>query len=219
MLTLLCVIVSASLLFVVVHATRLTGRTLWGHPPGAVVILWLVVTAVSGAQLFVPGWYDALYRDPEAILHRGQLWRLVTAMLVQDGWAAGMAFNLVLLAVVAVPAARYLGGPAAVSVFLGTGITLNVLGTLFGSSGGGNSGATLALAGAVTGHAAAAVLTRRVRATTSAILPAVTPLVIGSLAVAVAEYHGLAVILGFGVGALMLLVRPGTFPRSNEVPG
>ena len=53
----------------------------------------------------------ALRRDAAA-LSDGQLWRLLTALLVQDGGIPGTVFNLLGLVAVGVAAERRLGRPA-----------------------------------------------------------------------------------------------------------
>ncbi|MER7504151.1 rhomboid family intramembrane serine protease [Nonomuraea pusilla] len=109
----------------------------------------LAVLAVTGvpsvAQFAVPGLVPALMRDPDAIAH-GQWWRLVTALVVQDGGVAGTLVNLGFLAVLGHLAERALG-PARWLLFYATGaVAGETSGYLLGQPGAGNSVALCGLA-------------------------------------------------------------------------
>jgi hypothetical protein len=84
-------------------------------PAGA---LWLVIAVPSVAQLTVwPGLETALERNRHAIVDHGELWRLVTALVVQDGGWGGAIFNLWTLALLAPVAIRLCGVPLALVSF------------------------------------------------------------------------------------------------------
>ncbi|SEM88577.1 rhomboid family intramembrane serine protease [Nonomuraea pusilla] len=117
----------------------------------------LAVLAVTGvpsvAQFAVPGLVPALMRDPDAIAH-GQWWRLVTALVVQDGGVAGTVVNLGFLAVLGHLAERALG-PARWLLFYATGaLAGETSGYLLGQPGAGNSVALCGLAAALAMSAA-----------------------------------------------------------------
>ena len=67
-----------------------------------------MTAAVSVAGLVAEPVLVALRRDAVA-LSDGQLWRLLTALLVQDGGVPGTVFNLLGLVLVGVAAERRLG--------------------------------------------------------------------------------------------------------------
>lgn len=206
------------LAFLAVSSTRtgLEGPGMWGRPPGGAVALWAAVAIVSVTQFVVSGWLDALMRDPDQIREHGQVWRLGTAMFVQDGGVPGTVFNLVVLAVVAVPAARYFGSGLLWALFLGLGIVFNLIGTLYGSSGAGNSGATMAVACALVGHTFGAWLRDRRLVETREALFCLIPLVVGAAAWAWFDYHGEAEVVGWLVGLVLGLALPTRYPRTRQ---
>ena len=83
---------------------RTTGRT------PATLALAALVALPSLLQLAAPALLTALQRDRDLILRDGQLWRLVTALVVQDGGPIGLLFNLTALALLGTVAERLLGG-------------------------------------------------------------------------------------------------------------
>lgn len=107
----------------------------------------VAVTAVpSLLQFALPGLEPALMRDPAAIAG-GQWWRLVTALVVQDGGLFGTVFNLLTLAALAVLAERTLG-PARMLLLYATGAVVGeITGYVLGVAGAGNSITVCALAG------------------------------------------------------------------------
>lgn len=212
LLVLELVVVLVVLLAVMERRTGLAERALWWHPPRSAIALWTAVAVTSALQFVVPGWYAALFRSPGQIVHHGQVWRLLSAVFVQDGGASGAAFNLVLLAVAAVPVSRYFGGPAMWLLFLGCGVGLNLLGAVYSASGAGNSGATLAMVCALLGHTAAVGLLRRGAVAPETVLLAVAPLLLGALTWALLDYHGEAQVLGWAVGAVLGHLAPRRFP-------
>lgn len=194
--------------------TGLTGPTMWRRPPASAIALWAAVAVMSAAQFAIHGWEEALRRDPTQIGH-GQLWRLVTSIFVQDGGSAGTILNLAILAIVAVPAARYFGGATMWALFLGVGIALNVIGAAYGSVGAGNSGATLGLTCALVGHTSGAALRDRGLVAVRTLPLCVIPPIVGALAWALFDYHGEAEVIGWLVGLTLGLILPQRFPPTK----
>ncbi len=64
-----------------------------GRAPVTLALAALVAIP-SLLQLVFPAPLTALQRDRDLILHNGQVWRLVTALVVQDGGLIGLIFNL-----------------------------------------------------------------------------------------------------------------------------
>jgi hypothetical protein len=91
------------------------------------------VAIPSVLQPVFPPLLRVLERDPNQIEHHGQVWRVLTYVVVQDGGAVGTASNLVLLAVVALTTAHTMRSGTTVGVFvLGAlwfaGLSLGTLG-------------------------------------------------------------------------------------------
>jgi membrane associated rhomboid family serine protease len=103
--------------------------------------------AVSIAGLVAPSLVDALGREPVA-LSEGQLWRLLTSLLVQDGGVPGTVLNLVGLAVLGALVERRVGRGWWLAGYLGAGLVGEVVGWAgWQPSGAGNSVAVCGLAG------------------------------------------------------------------------
>jgi membrane associated rhomboid family serine protease len=108
-----------------------------------------VTAAVSIAGLVAEPVLLALRRDAAA-LSDGQLWRLLTALLVQDGGVPGTVFNLLGLVLVGVAAERRLGARAWLAAYLAGGLTGEFVGWAgWQPIGGGNSVGVCGLAGAL----------------------------------------------------------------------
>ncbi|MEV6931408.1 rhomboid family intramembrane serine protease [Dactylosporangium sp. NPDC051485] len=98
------------------------------RPPVATMATFAVVAVFSLLQLTVaPGLFEALRRDRAAIAD-GQVWRLVTSVVVQDGGWPGTISNLVALAVLGTLAERLWG----TGRWLGIALAVQVLGGLWG---------------------------------------------------------------------------------------
>ncbi|MFN8541792.1 MAG: rhomboid family intramembrane serine protease [Thermomicrobiales bacterium] len=117
--------------------------------PLATIALCCLVGIPSLLQLPFPRLLYALRRDGDQILHHGELWRLFTALVVQDGGTAGLVGNLLILALVGVLAERIWGSWRAVALFLGTGILSEFVGLAWQPIGAGNSVANFGLASSV----------------------------------------------------------------------
>jgi hypothetical protein len=82
------------------------------HWPWATTVALLVVGIPTLAQFTVAPWlFENLQRD-WTLIGRGQVWRLLTALVVQDGGLVGALFNLLALAAIGVAAEQVLGGEA-----------------------------------------------------------------------------------------------------------
>jgi len=108
-----------------------------------------VTAVVSGIGLAVDPVLFALRRDAGAVSD-GQLWRLLTALLVQDGGIAGTVFNLLGLLAVGTAAERRLGRRDWALAYLVGGVTGELVGWAgWQPVGAGNSVGVCGLAGAV----------------------------------------------------------------------
>jgi membrane associated rhomboid family serine protease len=91
----------------------------------------------------------ALRRDGPAI-SSGEIWRLLSSLLVQDGGAIGTIFNLAGLVVIGIAAERRLGRPRWMLAYLVGGLTGELVGWAgWQPIGAGNSVAVCGLAGAL----------------------------------------------------------------------
>ena len=108
-----------------------------------------VTTVVSVAGLLVEPVLLALRRDPTA-LAAGQFWRLITALLVQDGGVPGTVLNLLGLVMVGIAAERQLGRGWWSLAYLGGGLSGELVGWAgWQPIGAGNSVGVCGLAGAL----------------------------------------------------------------------
>lgn len=186
-------VIAAAMLSV---APLLVGRVSRRTVPVAGWAVWLAVAVPSLLQIPFPELYLALRRDASAVLDGGQWWRVVTAIVVQDGGIPGTISNLVVLAVALLACLPLWGTRATVATFVLAGTALNVAAVLAGvEDGAGNSGATLTLVASLPPFALAVLPGSRGRAVVGVVVTAaaaVTLLVVG-------DAHGVAV----GVGLLL----------------
>ena len=192
-----------------------------GRPPSVTwtaVGLWLLVAVPSLLQIPFPALLTSLRRDPDLIRHNGQVWRVLTSVLVQDGGLPGTVFNLVILAVVGLFAAEVWGPVLTPVVFLLAHLVFNMSVTFLSSEvGAGNSGATLGLAASMAGLA---LLTQSEMALR---WRAIGVLGVGIALVGIGDAHGIGVLGGLVIGILVARVtsRPGNLwqTRPHHVPG
>ena len=181
------------------------------HPrlPLATSAALLVVGVPTALQLTVaPALLQHLQRDWPAI-GSGQLWRLGSSLVVQDGGLPGTVFNLVSLALVGTAAERRWGARRWLVVALGAGVGAQLWGALVQPVGAGNSVAVFGLAGSL------AVLALRRGDRVQQLLGAGGLLAATVLLVA-GDLHGGAVAIGGALAVLLLrraARRPVAAPR------
>lgn len=149
-----------------------------------------------GAQILWPDLLTALAREG-TLIGRGQLWRLVTALFVQDGGVWGLVFNIVMLAVVGRAAERRWTRPAWLLVYFGGGVAAEILALSWQPVGAGNSVAYFALAGGL------AVCAVRERKTAKGVLAATTSLAGALVLCWLRDIHGPAYFTGVGIALLL----------------
>ncbi|TSE01928.1 rhomboid family intramembrane serine protease [Skermania sp. ID1734] len=188
---------------VIVASVRLVHTPKRSSALPVAVALWVVVAVPSILQGFFPALLTDLRRDPPLINVDGQWWRVITSVLVQDGGFWGTLFNLVTLAIVGTAAVAIWGGTRTLIVFA-VGQVLWGLFTTFVSPtvGAGNSGATLALAASVAGLVALSAPPRRDAVVSFGVA------IIGAVLVALRDAHGIAVLLGMVIGAVLSVLWP-----------
>ncbi len=163
----------------------------------------IVIGVPSLLQFAFPAITTALARDPQATLQHGQWWRVLTAMMAQDGGLAGAIFNLVVVAAVTFLGERIWGRWRTVVLFLLPSVVLNLLAVyVWHASGGGSSFASDGLLMSMCGLA---LLTLR---NAIALVCAVATVLIGvALVVFLNDAHGVAVLLGAALGTVFALPR------------
>lgn len=176
------------------------------RPGRASAVLWCVVVVPSLIQLAHPPLATAFRRD-WPLIRGGELWRLVTSMIVQDGGAVGTAFNLTILAVVLLAAQELWPTRWTWPVFWLGGVGANlIVGPSLNPVGAGNSMATFVLATAL----ATSVLAR-----CTARVPAAGALACVALMALAGNYHGYAALLGLPIG---LMLRHQDAPAAHIAP-
>lgn len=120
-----------------------------GQFPLTTIALCCLVAIPSLLQLPFPRVLYALRRDGDLIVHHGEWWRVVTALLVQDGGKAGLIGNLLILGLVGVLAERLWGRWRMLALFFGTGILSEFVGLAWQPIGAGNSVANFGLAAGI----------------------------------------------------------------------
>jgi membrane associated rhomboid family serine protease len=165
------------------------------------------VTAVSGLiGLAVPSWEENLRRDPTLIAD-GQWYRLVTSLVVQDGGAFGLVFNVGTLLVLGILAERRLGRWRWLVLYLGGAAAGQAMGYLAGTVGAGNSIANLGLAGGLI-----AAFARHRAWRIDAALSAAVALLIGLTALPSETARAVGLVLAVVLGGF-LVARRELFPR------
>lgn len=205
----------------IILAVQVGAALLGGRRPtvtATAVGLWLLVAVPSVLQFPFPVLLTSLRRDPNLIRHQGQIWRVLTSVVVQDGGVPGTVFNLVILAVVAGFAVAVWGPVLAPICFLLAHLVFNTAAVFLSPDvGAGNSGATLGLGASM---AALAVLSR---SETALRWRALGVLGVGIALAAIGDAHGIAVLGGLIIGALMASAtgRAGNLwqTRGHHVPG
>jgi rhomboid protease GluP len=192
----------------------MTTRTAARHPFGALTTgprlpvltgaVFLVTLACGIAQLVHPSLFDFVVRDA-ARIDAGQWYRLVTGMFFQDGWAFGLASNLLWLAMVGTLAERVFGRARWLAFYFGCGLFGQFMSYVWLSPvGAGNSMCVAGLIGALAVLAMVAsrrygvVLPVQVR-----ILAFAVP-VLAIVDTVLHDNHGLPCLLGMALGFLLV---------------
>jgi membrane associated rhomboid family serine protease len=168
-------------------------------------LLLAVVGVPSVVGLVWPAVREALQRDATRI-GSGEVWRLATALLQQDGGIAGTAGNLAALLVVGSVAEELLGAGAVTLAFVGCGLLAQGPSLLWQPIGAGNSVANFGVSGAL---AMTVLLTR---APAVARLAALAALTAGVGLVAVGDIHGPPVLMGAAFATALDRTRGRTRP-------
>jgi len=198
--------VVAPVLYVVLLVAAWSSTRVPGSPrplaptrrPWAVVAAAALVALPSVLQLTVaPGLLAALGRRPGELAD-GQVWRLVTSLLVQDGGWPGLVYNLAALVYVGLAAERVLGPARWWAVWLVGGVSAQFWGLVVQPTGAGNSVGTFGLTGAL---AVLALL----RGGGVARLAGAVGLLAGVVLLLGGDVHGGAVVLGALAGGVLHL--------------
>jgi membrane associated rhomboid family serine protease len=174
-----------------------------GRPGEHVVTLTLVVVLVAAAllQWLLPGVLSTFRRDA-ARIEAGEWWRLASTLFVQDGGAAGTAFNVVSLLMVGWVAEQIWGHRRWLIIFFGGGLLSETIAMRWQPIGGGNSVANFSLAGAIL------VMCVRRRTTTGVFLTAAAALVAGVVLALARDIHGAATLFGASAGVAFISLGP-----------
>jgi hypothetical protein len=190
-------------LFVQVGLRLLRASILPRRFPIVAVVTTIVVGLPSLLQYVWPVLARTLARNPDLTLHSGQWWRVLTALLAQDGGLAGSIFNLIVVACVTLIGEWVWGRWRTIVLFLSPSIVLNLLAiVLWHASGGGSSFASDGLLMSLCGLA---LLTLRDRI--AKICSGAAILVGIALIVFLDDAHGVALLLGAALGILFALPR------------
>jgi membrane associated rhomboid family serine protease len=171
-------------------------------------ILAAAITVLIGVpsllQFAYPGITAALERNPGLTLHDGQWWRVLTAVMAQDGGLPGAIFNLLVVAFVTTLGEWIWGRWRMLLLFLAPSIVLNLLAIVFwNASGGGSSFASDGLLMSMCGLGL--IVSKRL----AVLICALAAIAIGIvLVVTLNDAHGVAVLLGAALGVLFALPRP-----------
>lgn len=196
----------APVFWMLVGAATLTGlrassaTSLRHRPRTSSVVLWLVVALPALVQMWVPSLLGVLGRDWGAI-SSGQLWRLLTSVVVQDGGVGGTLFGLLSLAAVLYGAEGCWSAPRIWVVFWAGALGSNlVVGPWLAPVGAGDSMATLLLACALVSQVVVAVRPPGIR-------PMAALLLVGCCLLVVArDYHAVACVIGLAAGVSLGVV-------------
>lgn len=166
----------------------------WQRPRASSTVLWLVVVIPSLAQLAARSMLAPLERDWSGI-RAGQLWRLVTSVVVQDGGVLGLLYNVFCLTLVLLAAQRYWSGLRTwITFWVGAVASNLVVGPHLEPVGAGNSMAAFALGSAILSNILLSRPDRR------ALVWVVVALACVVLMVAGHDYHAVSCVVGLIAG-------------------
>jgi hypothetical protein len=179
-------------------AIRMVPRPLSQLPfPWFGAVATVVIGIPSLLQFAWPSIDSALRRNPAETLDHGQWWRVLTAMLAQDGGAAGAIFNLLVVALVTCTGEWIWGRWRAIALFVVPSIVLNLLAIGWGASGGGSSFASDALLMSLCGLGLVTVRNLVVR------ICATAAIVVGVALIGIDDAHGVAMLIGAAAGVAL----------------
>ena len=116
--------------------------------PQTTTLLLLAIAIPSILQFFVPGVLSLFERNYSLFL-KGEWWRLITPLFVQDGGVSGTIFNLTSLLLVGSVAERFWGGRRMLLIFFIGGIAAELVAFAWQPIGAGNSIGNFSLAAAI----------------------------------------------------------------------
>jgi membrane associated rhomboid family serine protease len=174
----------------------LRARSIAFRPPRTTILLLLLVAIPSTLQFLFPA-ILALFERDYARFAGGDWWRLVTALVVQDGGVAGAISNLVALALIGMIAEQFWSAGRVLLLFFAAGSVGQLAGFAWQPVGAGNSVANFGLAASV----AIACLARR--PPTPVLIAAWLALGADIVLLALRDIHGAAAFAG-AILALLL---------------
>jgi membrane associated rhomboid family serine protease len=167
----------------------------------------IIVGIPTLAQFTVAPWLLNSLERNWTLIARGQLWRLLTSLVVQDGGVAGAIFNLLALAMIGF-AAEQVWGPTRWTVIALSGALAGELwGKIVQPIGAGNSVAVFSLAGSL------AVVATLHGAGMQRLLGVIS-LAGAALLLIIGDIHGGAVTVGAVLGGV--LARPTRSPQGSS---
>jgi membrane associated rhomboid family serine protease len=181
------------------------------RPPVVTVAFVAAVIATRVAQIAVPGWYDALARDPAA-----PWWRMFTALIAyDDGWVQFLAIALGALAL-GVVAERRFGWALWVAILVAAGLLGQACGLVWQPSGAGSSVAVAGWLGAF----AAWLAWPGTRMPPQARVGGIVIAVLGAALTCAHDIHGPPILLGLALGgasfALGVRANEAAMPRGDD---
>jgi membrane associated rhomboid family serine protease len=180
----------------------LRARSIAARPPRVSLLLWLLVAIPSTLQFFFPAMLALFQRDGARFM-RGDWWRLVTSLVVQDGGIAGAIANLVALALIGALAEQFWNSKQLLLLFFAGGIAGQLAGFAWQPIGAGNSVANFGLAASI---AIASLVRQPPR---PVLFAALLALGADSVLLVLRDIHGAAALAGAIVAVLLLRARHG----------
>jgi len=170
-------------------------------PVLAIAIVVIVGVPSIGQYLGWPAVGDALRRDPELTLRHGEWWRIATAVVAQDGGLVAALFGLLVVAIALTLSGWVQGSWLTLAIFVFCSLVLNLLAIGWGAVGGGTSFASDGVMMSVLGLGLLSAQGRLVR------VLAVVAIAGGVVLVALADAHGIAILLGATIGVVHGFLR------------
>ena len=180
--------------------------------PWATAVALLVVGVPTLAQFTVaPSLLENLQRN-WALISRGQIWRLFTSLVVQDGGVVGAVFNLAALAAIGFAAEQVWGARRWTAIALTAGVGAQLWGKIVQPVGAGNSVVVFGLA------ASLAVLALQRGAGIQRLLGLISLLAAAVLLV-LNDIHGGAAAIGVALGLVLARGYPMQSARRGASDG